>query len=254
MDTATALRGRVIAGPGFDISNAIFLLADDSNIDIQLQVHAPGMDATEFAQLCATICDRLGSCLVGLNAEMILNVSYEDEVNDLRVVINNPDYMNSGAALTIVLAAARAIVLASTHAEYRRVIALKRWECAVMVDWDEPFQTTRHEYALTLPAAATGLDRDKCDQLSRRIEALCDNGIMASVSARGDTVEITLWSPRPGGFHPAAARAHVNRILFALDTVVRLQGINNIPAVQLSHPFSPFVDDGSEPPEHNYEY
>lgn len=255
MDTATAPSGRFLANDGFDGTNAIFLLADDSNADIELQVHAPGMKADESTELCRILRDRLDAALTGLNSELIVEVNLDEESKHIRVVVNNPDYAGGVSVVSIVLDVAKAIVQSSEHSLYRHVIALKQWECAVLVDWDEPFIPSRKEYTLSLPAKSTSLDNaDLRDQLSSRIQALCGNSIMVTVLPERDAVRISLWSTDWNGLRPSAARAFVARALFALGTVVTLRGINHIPVVQLATPFTPFEDDGSEPPERYIEY
>jgi hypothetical protein len=254
MDLPTELRGRVVTKNGFDYTNTVFIVADDSNIDIMLRVYAPGMAANDFNNLCLAIGDRLNAALVGLNSEMVVEIHRADELNHFRIVINNPEYMGSESPLQIVLATTTAITQASEYTLYRRVITLKRWECAVLVDWDEPFSTNRKEFILSLPADDTGLDSRQRELLAQRIDALCDRGVIASVRTHNDTVEITLWHSEIRGLDANMARAHIARIMFVLGTAIKLKGINSTPVVQLTHAFTPFVDDGSEPAEKPDEY
>lgn len=249
------LLGRVIANPGFDYADTIFIVADDSNIDVLLEVHAPGLDIADFNQLCMMMGARLSAALVGLNDEMIVEVRHGEELNYLRVAINNPEYVNGESAITIVLATAKAIVQASEFATYRRVITLKQWECAVLVDWDEPFSTTLRQFTVTVPSEGTGLGKsDRHDLLMKRIDALCSPSVSVSAMKSTDGMQISLWSPRPAGITPVVAREHIERILFAIGTTMQLPGINNRAVIQLTNPFTPFVDDGSEPPERYIEY
>lgn len=255
MPIPTELRGRVVATTGFDYTSTIFLLADDSNIDVVLRVYAPGLAADDFNKLCLAIGDRLRAALVGLNDEMIVEIHHDDEFNHVRVVINNPEYMNSSLVAGIVLATAKAIVQASEFATYRRVITLKGWECAVLVDWDEPFSTTLRQFTVTVPTEGTGLgNSDRHDLLMKRIDALCGPSVSVSAMKLTGGMQISLWSLRPAGITPVVAREHIERILFAIGTAVLLTGINCVPVVELSRPFTPFVDDGSEPTNSYKEY
>lgn len=238
------LQGRVIANPGFRHDDAVFILAQ-ADLDIVLRLYAPGMADDAFTKLCKTLGDRLNAALADLNDKWIYEIHHDEEFNHIRIAINDPNY-EGGPAIDIVLPMAAAIVQASGLALYRRIITLKERECAVLVDWDEPFVTHRREFTLTLPAQATGLAGVDQQQLHERLNALCDENIRMDVAVQRGTVTVTLWSTDIGGIGVYAARQHITRALVVLGTLVKPGGVYDIPIVQLSRPFAPSTDDGCE--------